>query len=301
LSTTLASNIQSQDYKYAVQVPQGTWRWTTRVDVSQALVIFEIRDVFSPFGLLRDSIPIPGSVVTAMAGSITDLQTAFAPSIVFAPTSFTFTQDEGRGFDLPQALTISNGGVYGSLLSCSVSADAAFVKVNPASASSLAFNASGAVQVSVDTTTLLAVSSPYSATLTLQDPNATNTPQTVPITIVVRPKAIITLTPTALVFNVACPTTGSFPPVPSQTFNIQNTGPAGSALNFQVQKLIGLSPWLVSYSPTFGELASSASQTITVVVAPEANMQPGCYKETLRVSGYSLNSYQDIPVTLTIT
>lgn len=297
---TLASNIQSQDYKYAVQVPQGTWRWTTRVDVSQAIVQFEVRDISSPYGLLRDSIPIPGEVVSAMADSINDLKTAFAPSIVFGPTSLTFTLDEGRGFGDPLPLNISNGGVYGSLLSVVVSVNAGYLKVTPSNASSLAFNVSGVVQVSVDSTNLLATASPYLATLTLQDPNATNTPQTVPVTVVVRPKAAITLTPASLSFTAVC-TFGTFPPVPSQTFQIQNTGPAGSALDFKVQKVTGISDWLVSFSPTYGELASSASQTVTVVVAPPANMLPGIYTESLRVSGYSSNSYQDILVTLTIT
>lgn len=298
---TLASNIQSQEYKYAIQVPQGTWRWTTRVDVSQALVQFEIRDISSPFGLLRDSIPIPGDVVTAMGNSITDLKQAFAPAIVFGPTSLTFTLDEGRGFGVPLPLTISNGGVYGSLLSVAVSVSAAYVKVTPASAGGLAFNASGQVQVSVDSTNLLAVGSPYAATLTLQDAHATNNPQTVPVTITVRPKAAITLTPTTLNFTASGAFSGAFSPIPSQTFQIQNTGPAGSVLDFQIQKLTGLSDWLVSFSPTFAELASSASQTITVVVAPLAMMLPGAYTETLRVSGYSSNSYQDILVTLTIS
>ena len=298
---TLASNIQAQEYKYAVQVPQGTWRWTTRVDVSQAVVQFEIRDVSSPFGLLRDSIPIPGDVATAMASSINDLKQAFAPEIVFGPSSLTFTLDEGRGFGAPQPLTISNGGVYGSLLSASVSVDAAFVKVTPASAEGLAFNASGQVQVSVDSSKLQAIASPYVATLTLQDTNATNNPQTVPINIVVRPKAAITLSPTSLSFNVTGAFAGPFPPVPSQTFQVQNTGPSGSVLDFKIQKLTGLSDWLVSFSPSFGELAASASQTITVVVAPTPLMLPGTYTETLRVSGYSSNSYQDLVVSLTVS
>lgn len=298
---TLASNIQTQDYSYAIQVPAGTWRWTTRVDVSQATPQFQILNVVSPFGLLRDSIPLPGQVVQSMANSITELMTAFAPTIVLSPTSLTFTLDEGRGFGQPQVVTVSNGGVYGSLLAVSVTSDSAFMQVSPANVSSLAFNSSGQFSVTVDSTTLLAADSPYTAELTLQDVNATNNPQTIPVNIIVRPKAVISLSPLALNFHVTRNVDGTFPAIPSQTFQVQNAGGAGSSLAYQIQKLTGISPWLVSFSPPYGTLASSASQTVTVVSQPIPNMQCGVYTDSLRVSGYSTNSYQDVVVTLTIS
>ncbi len=297
---TIANNIQFQEYQYQVQVPQGAWRWTTRVDVSKATVVFSVKDIISPYGIYLDRIPIPGLVITAMAESITDLQSAFAPAIVLSPTSLVFTLTQGQGAGTPQYVSVSNGGVYGSLLSATVTSDSAFVTVSPANVSSLAFNSMGQFAVIVDTTSLLAVNSPYTATLTVQDPNAANSPQTIPITIVVVPLAIISLSEFDLEFFASAYADGTFPPVPAQTFNVQNTGGSGSSLDFQIQKLQGNSPWLVSFAPTYGTLASWASQTISVVVQPVPGLQPGTYTDTLRVSGFSSNSYQDIPVTLVI-
>lgn len=299
--TAAASRLQFQDYQFEVVLAAGPWKWTTRLDVSGALPAFQIRDVVSPYGLLRDMIPIPGEVVQAMSNSIATIQQSFAPTILLAPTTLTFTVDEGRGVSPPQAVQITNDGVFGSLLGVSVTSSAGYVAATPANVNSLGFNETGSFEVAVDSTNLLAVGSPYAVLLTVQDTDATNNPQQVPVNVVVRPKAVITLTPTSLGFYVTKPVTGPFPPVPSQTFTIQNTGPAGSNLDFQVQKLLGNSPWLVSFSPPYGSIPGTGSQLITVVVQPPDAMVPGVYTETLRVSGYSQNFHQDVTVNLTIS
>ncbi len=298
---SLAANIQRQDYRYSVAVPQGNWSWVTSVDVSQAAPQFEVKDIVSPFGLMQDRIPIPSVVIQAMAQSIVDLQQNFAPTIVSSPSSLTFTLDQGRGFGDPQTVTVTNGGAYGSLLDASVTSSAAYMSVSPANVSSLAFNSSGTFAVAVDSTSLLSANSPYAATITLQDPNATNTPQVIPVTIIVRPLATISVSPSSLSFVATGATLGSFSPVPSQSFQVQNTGPSGSVLSYSIQKLTGLSPWLVAFSPSTGMLNSSASQTVTVVVQPPPGTLAGVYTETLRVSGYSSNAYQDVSVTLTVS
>ncbi len=296
----LAANIQYQDYKFKSLTLQGTWRWTTRMDVSQPTPVYEVRDVYSPWGLLRDSIPIPGEIITAMAESIVELKQAFAPSILLDTTAITFVLDEGRGFGDPVAVQVTNNGVYGSLLGASMTTSASYLRVAPTQLGNIAFNESGTFEVFADSANLLAVNSPYVTSVLVQDPNAVNTPQTISVTITVRPKAIISLTPASLLFVATRPVSGPFSPVPSQQFTIQNTGPVGSVLGYQVQKLTGQSEWLVSYAPSTGTLAASATQAISVTVQPPEGTLPGVYTETLRVSGYSVNSYQDVTVQLTV-
>jgi hypothetical protein len=273
------------------------------MDVSQSSPIYEVRDVISPWGLLRDSVPIPGDIVSAMAESISELRSAFAPSILVGPPStLSFVLDEGRGFGPPQQVQIANGGIYGSLLGVSLTTSASYIRVAPDRLGNLAFNESGVVDTLVDSTNLLAVNSPYAATIVIQDPNALNTPQVVPITIAVRPKAIISAAPLSIEFAAVTPGGGgAFPPIPSQQFIVQNTGPAGSVLEYQVQKLVGQSAWLVSFAPSTGSLVSTATQAVTVVVQPPTGLLPGLYTETLRVSGYSQNSYQDILIQLLVS
>lgn len=273
------------------------------MDVSRSAISFQILDIVTPYGLLRDSIPIPGDVIQEMSASIDQLIQNFPPRILIGPpTSLTFSVDEGRGFSNPQSVVLTNNGVFGSLLTAALTTSAAYVGVSPASLGNLAANESGSFAVTVDSTDLLATSSPYSETVSVQDPNASNTPQVLSVTINVRPKSTISAAPLTLTFNVVKPLTGPFPSIPSQLFTIENIGPAGSVLEFQVQALTGLAgDWLSDFTPVQGSLVSSSTQDITVSVAPIEAMMAGTYEETLRISGYSTNSYVDVLVRLVIT
>lgn len=297
----LVSNLKYHDYQFGVDTPVGRWRWTTRLDVTQSTPAYYIRDIVTPYGLLRDSIPLPGDIVQAMSASIDELRANFSPNILMGPpTSLTFTVDEGRGFALGQSVAVSNKGVYGSLLGVTLTPSANYVKVTPTAVGNLASGETGQFNVEVDSTNLLASSSPYISHLSVQDPTATNNPQTYPITVNVRPKALIAIDVPALVFGATKPGFGPFPANPPQIFQVQNNGLPGSLLEFEIQKLVGPSEWLKGFSPMNGFVGSSAFTPISVTVQPPTYMIPGTYRETLRVSGYSSNNYQDIEIRLVI-
>lgn len=298
----LVSNIKFHDYQFELPTSVGKWRWTTRLDVSLSAPTYSIKDVVSPYGLLRDSIPIPGDVVIAMSDSIAELKANFAPRILIGPpSSLAFTLDEGRGFSPPEDGLLTNNGVYGSLLSTTLTASQSYIRVTPATIGNLALNESGEFTVEVDSTTLLASGSPYAATVSVQDSTASNNPQTLPVTITVRPKATIAPTPLLLTFNAVRPLSGAFPSVPTQFFTLENSGPVGSVLNFEVKKLTGLSPWLTSFLPALGTLDSGITTDIVLTVVPPEGTAAGTYTETLRVIGYSTNSYVDVEIQLVIT
>jgi len=296
----LVSNLTSQDFEYKFQVLQGYWRWKTRMDVSQSTPQFSVRDVVSPWGLLRDNVPIPGPVVQAMSQSITELAQAFAPLILVSPAQLTFTVNQGQGFSDPQTVTITNSGVYGSLLSPTLTSSAPYVTMSPAQLGGLSFNEGAPVQLSVDTTNLLATNSPYAASVVVQDPNAVNSPQTISLAIVVLPLAHIAVSTNTLTFYANFPLSGPFQPVPAQAFTLTNSGPTGSMLDWQGVLLLGV-PWVASYNPITDELTGGASQNVTVVVQPCQDMTPGTYTETLRITGYSDNFEQDVVIQLIIT
>lgn len=270
------------------------------MDVSKAQVYTQIRDVITPYGLLRDSIPIPGEVVKEMADSIEQVLQAYPPSILLDPISLTFVVDEGRGVSAATQVRITNNGILGSLLSAQITSSAPYVFPLPANVSGLVANASGSFDVSADSTNLLASGSPYAVVLTVQSAAAPNSPQNIPVTVTVRPKATIAPSPTSLQFNVAAPLTGAFPPVPSQQISLSNSGPSTSVLDYQIRKLVGV-PWLVSVSPVYGSINGGGVQPITVLVAPPTGMLPGVYTETLRITGYSSNMQQDVTVTLNVS
>lgn len=294
-----ASLLRYQDYQFQLSLASGAWRWTTRVDVSKAQVQTEIREVITPYGLLRDSIPIPGDVAQAMADSIGQVMDAYTPSILLSPTSLSFVVDEGRGVSAATQVRITNNGILGSLLSVQVTSSAPYVFPLPANVSGLVANASGSFDVSVDSTNLLATGSPYAVSLAVQSGAAPNSPQNIPVSVTVRPKATITA-PATLQFNVSAPFTGAFPPIPSQQISLSNTGLSSSVLDYQIRKLVGV-PWLASVSPVYGSINGGGAQPITVVVAPPTGMFPGIYTETLRITGYSSNMSVDVVVTLNIS
>lgn len=295
----IQSLLRFQDYQFEVSLASGTWRWTTRVDVSKAQVQTEIRDVITPYGLLRDSIPIPGEVVQEMADSIQQVLLAYPPSILLDPASLVFVVDEGRGVSASVPIRVTNNGILGSLLSIQVTSSAPYVIAMPANVSGLVANASGSFDVSVDSTYLLASGSPYTAGLTVQSSAASNSPQLIPVAVTVRPKATIAPAPTALSFYVGLPLTGVFPPIPSQQISLFNTGPSTSVLDYQIRSLVGV-PWLASVSPVYGSINSGGMQPVIVAVAPPTGMMSGVYMETLRITGYSTNMSVDVVVTLNI-
>jgi len=298
-----AASIRFQDYQFQHVITTGSWRWTTRMDVTGSIPVFSIRDIFSPYGILRDSIPLPGEVVQAMNSSIDEITANFPANIFMGPpSSLTFEVDEGRGWSDAQNVVITNDGVFGSLLGVTLSTSASHVVTSPANVGNLAANESGAFDVTVDSANLLNLNSPYNETISVQDPNATNNPQTFDVSIIVRPKAIVAIAPVQLGFTVIAPLVGPFPPIPSQQFTLENTGPAGSVLEYQIQRLTGLSDdWLSSFSPVSGTLTSGGQQIVNVATAPIEGMARGTYQETLRISGYSDNSYVDLLVQLVIT
>lgn len=297
------SNISTQDVGFTYSLNGRVWRWKTRMDLSGTSPSFQVMDILTPYGVLRDSIPLPGPVVQAMSESITTLKANFRPTILVGPpSSLTFVVDEGRGYSLPQDGTLTNVGVYGSLLSGSLATSAAYLTVNPSVVGHLVSNQTGTFEVSVDSTDLLSASSPYTGSITIQDDTALNNPQTLPVTVVVRPKALIDLSPATLEFTATRPISGPYSAIPTQQFTVQNAGPSGSLLDFQIERLTGLSSnWLEEFTPLMGALNASQTSNITVKVAPIEGLMPGAYTEILRVSGYSFNGYADITVRLVIT
>lgn len=299
---SVCMGLQIQKFQFSHTTSRGVWRWMTVADLTAASASYRIEDIFSPYGRLRDSIPLDGDVVVQMGQSITTVQQAFAPSILVTPPGMlTFTVDEGRGVSADQTFVVTNNGIFGSFLSVSASPADPFVAVNPPIAPGILSTASYTFRVNVDSTNLLASGSPYATGVTLNDPLASNGPITVPVQIVVRSKATISLSTLALNFTVVKPLTGSFPPIADQTVTLSNTGLPDSVLEFLAQKLTGLSPWLTGIVPTSGSVTGGSSQVLTFSVVPPDSLLTGTYTEVVRVSGYSTNNYADITVTLQVT
>ncbi len=213
-----------------------------------------------------------------------DLTVTATPAIGLTPTSLTYAAQVGS--DPPtQTVTVTNTG--NGTLDWSATDNQTWLSVSP-STGSLASGASQVVTVTVTSSSLAAGS--YLATLTVGDPAAGNTPQTVSVDLTVTPLPAIGVVPPALSFGTQV---GTSPP--SQTITITNTG--GGTLSWGTAVNQG---WL-SVSPTTGSLGPGLSQVVTVTVS-SASLAGGSYAGTITISDTGAsNSPQTVTVSLTVS
>lgn len=284
-----------QDYEFSLNTSRGWWRWKTRIDTTlQAPQVF-IRDIVSPYGLLRDSIPIPGAVISAMQDSMDQLQIAFSPVQSVDPLQLFFTVDEGRGLSVDLPVTIQNTGPFGSVLTALATASNPYINLSPTEVGMLPAQGTGTLTVRVD--------SAYLSPGPLQDQititGGSNAPTTIQVFTTVRPRAILAVSIPSIQVTIPYLIDTDYP-ITEVELTVLNNGPATSVLEWKAKKLIDCSPWL-SLDPKSGVLNGSGdSETIVLQFQPPNNILLGSYTETLRVAGYSENFYIDVPITLNI-
>jgi len=147
------------------------------------------------------------------------------PAIAFSPSSFSFTATKGGANPSSQALSIWNSG--SGTLSWSASGDATWLSLSPASGSST--GEADNVTVSVSISGMSAGS--YKGIITISAPGATNTPQTVPVTLTINPAGGDVTPPTVV-----------------------STSPRDGALNVAVDTVV---------TATFSEAMDSSTITIS--------------------------------------
>jgi len=122
------------------------------------------------------NVPVPGGVCD-------NCDFTSAPTISFSPSSFTFTAGYGGSNPTNQGLEIWNSGPSGSVLHWSVSDNAAWLSLSPTSGISTGSLDESDVWLSVSIAGLSYGT--HSATITISDPDATNSPRTVPVTLTI--------------------------------------------------------------------------------------------------------------------
>jgi hypothetical protein len=212
-------------------------------------------------------------------GVITD------PTIAFTPASFTFTATYGGANPVSQTLNLHNSGA--GTLSWVVTDNATWLSETPTSGTSTGETDMVAVSASI---TGLATGT-YNAVITITASGATNTPQTVPVTLIVNPTSTlptIGYTPTSLSFT-------AYPSVnpTAQTIGILNSGTG--TLNWTVTDNAA---WL-TLSPTSG---SSTGETDTVTASVSVTgLTAGNYNATITIAATgAANTPQTVPVSLLI-
>jgi hypothetical protein len=167
------------------------------------------------------------------------------------------------------------------------SSDALWLSVSPTS-DSVGAGLSETLTVSVNTTGL--AEGTYLAAVHLASGTASNSPQTVPVTLNVNSQPKIGINPKSISFSTSTDV-GTCPP---SALSVTNTG--SNTLNWTVT---GGAPWL-HISPGSGSLGALASEPFVMSIQA-AGMTPGRYTTTVHVEDpNAINSPQTVAIDLTV-
>ena len=216
--------------------------------------------------------------------------TGLSPTISYSLTSLTNSCSQGCNADT-QTFQVWNSG--SGTLNFTISTDQSWIACTPSGTSN---GTTDQKTISVFYSTTALTTGTYSATITISDPMASNTPQTIPVTLNVN-----TTAPPVIAYNASSTLTpsciqGSNPS--SQSFDVWNSG--GGTLSYTI---VTSQPWL-SCSPSQGTATTTCSgsghNTITISYAT-TGLTAGSYSAsiTINASGAS-NTPQTIPVSLTV-
>jgi len=209
---------------------------------------------------------------------------SLVPQISFSPESLTFTAVEGGSTPADKTLEIWNSGV--DTLHWTLSDDAEWLSENPTSGSSTGEH--DTVAVSVDIAGMS--DGDYSANITITAPGASNSPQTVPVSLhISSPAPEISFSPENLTFTAV--EGGSTPT--DKTLEVWNSGIG--TLNWS---LSDDAAWL-GENPTSG---SSTGEHDTVAVSVDiTGMSAGDYSANITITAPGAsNSPQTVPVSLSV-
>ena len=207
------------------------------------------------------------------------------PEISVSPKNLTFVAKSGGASPSPQNIVIRNSGQ--STLNYTISDDAAWLEVSPASGTSGGENRTHAVSVASGG---LAEGN-YNATITITDPNATNNPQRVAVSLQVSkelPPAIWVDKPS---LSFAAQVGGSNPS--PQSIDIKNSG--GGTLSYAIT-------WNAAWMTVTPQSGSSTGQENRHTVSVNSGgLGQGTYNGTITItSGAAVNSPQQVGVTLQV-
>ena len=177
-----------------------------------------------------------------------------SPAISASPSSFNFSAEQGAANPSSQTLQIQNSG--GGTLAWSATDDADWLTLSLANASSAA--EANEVTISVN----IAGLSPghYSATITISAPEASNSPQEVPVSLTITP-----IIPTAGYYVSVSASPLSQTGLPGHTLDytitITNRGTEADTYDLSITSH---QDWALTAPSTTSEIASVASERITL-------------------------------------
>lgn len=206
-------------------------------------------------------------------------------TVTVTPTSLSFTESQGGATPSNQSLTLnSTGGTASFTATVNQVTGGSWLNVSPTSGTAI-----GPLTVSIQSNSLPASSTPYTAQIVLAFPNSSTPSITVPVSLTVTSSSAITVSQQSLSFSYQ--SGGSAPT--SQQLTISN---AAGPVPFTLETTSTPSGWL-SVSTSSG----TTPQTVNVSVNTQG-LGAGTYNGTVSVAmAGSVTPVQTVNVTLTVT
>lgn len=295
-------SLDSSGFCFGLVSVGGRWTWKVISSSSDPeCVKYSISDILTPWGYVGSiSVPIPSEVIESMTESLISVQEQFRPNIGFVDPSFSSvsaTVVEGDSDILIETIVIMNTGAFGSFANIQASSSSPWIRVSPTEHGGVVKNNTAAFDIYLKPSMMVNADSPYSGTVSFTDGYNTISSS---ISVIVNPRPEILVNPTVLGFsyNITTDTQGSIP-----TLSVENSGPAGSSLDFTLGKVQNTSPWLIINEMSGSGLESGDVFSVTFGLNQASFPSlAGVYTEILRVSSNTAsNSPILIPVTFTIT
>ncbi len=252
----------------------------TSAGETSELVVSVASTSLSP-GSYRGAVTVDATATNSPQSVAVNLEVTPAPVIVIDTADLEFSAITGVD-PAPQDLVLRNAG--SAELTWTAGSDAGWLALG-SSAGTLPAGEMTTVSVTVAVTGLDAGT--YSATITVAG-DATNSPQTLGVSLALSEAGSLDLSPTALVFTVW----EGDDPEPGE-FSITNDGAGALAWTASAD-----SSW-VSMSMTAGQLAPAASQPITVSVAA-AGLAAGTRSASITVDGNVDDGPQSVAIDITV-
>lgn len=223
---------------------------------------------------LGDAGSSPAATGCPMSASVTlTVNPAPKPTISLSPSSFTFSATQGGANPTSQTLNISNTG--SAALNWNATDDAAWLTLGTTSGTIASGGVAQTSSVNINITGLSAAT--YTGTITVSDPNATNSPQTASVTLTISsaPTANCSSSPNSFTFTA---TQGGANPA-AQTWALSNNGPFATTLQWAATDD---KTW-ISLNPFSGSILSGGSTNVFVSI-DISGLSAGSYTGTLTMS-----------------
>ncbi len=298
------TTVSGSAFKFSQESTGGLWRWkVVSQNIFGAGVSYQVVCIDTPWGsLYQTAIPVPADVVQAMAQGIADMQSQLSPLLCLvdpSQVSFSIVMTEGDPNMVAAEIPFFNAGAFGSSLTATATPGAPWLRAEPGQIGGLGKNDQGEFTITLLTGSLTAASTPYLATVNLQDNRVPATLIPITFSVSVLPRPVIAVDAIDLVFTwYQSTSTGDGP----FTVHVSNAGPPSSTMDWTAGHLAGSSPWFSVVPSSGGPLGQSDSEAVQASLVPSRIPSvPGAYMDKIRFScPDASNGYVDVSVTLNV-